>query len=44
MLFRSQLESIGGDVESFLKNMDKMDFFIKYPDVVSQIREVYGND
>lgn len=39
-----QLESIGGDVESFLKNMDKMDFFIKYPDVVSQIREVYGND
>lgn len=39
-----QLETIGGDVESFLKNMDKMDFFIKYPDVVSQIREVYGND
>ena len=39
-----QLISIGGDVKSFLKNMDKMDFFIKYPDVVSQIREVYGND
>ena len=39
-----QLDSIGGDIKSFLKNMDKMDFFIKYPDVVSQIREVYGND
>ena len=39
-----QLESIGGDVKSFLKNMDKMDFFLKYPDVVSQIREVYDND
>lgn len=39
-----QLESIGGDVKSFLKNMDKTDFFIKYPDVVAQIREVYGND
>lgn len=39
-----QLETIGGDVKSFLKNMDKMDFFLKYPDVVSQIREVYDND
>ena len=39
-----QLKSIGGDVQSFLKNMDKMDFFIKYPDVVTRIREVYGND
>ena len=39
-----QLDFIGGDIKSFLKNMDKMDFFIKYPDVVSQIREVYGND
>lgn len=39
-----QIESMGGDVAAFLKTMDKMDFFIKYPDVVSQIREVYGND
>lgn len=39
-----QIESIGGDVAAFLKTMDKMDFFLKYPDVVSQIREVYGND
>lgn len=40
----NQIEDMGGDVEAFLKTMDKMDFFIKYPDVVSQIREVYGND
>ena len=39
-----QIENMGGDVAAFLKTMDKMDFFIKYPDVVSQIREVYGND
>ena len=39
-----QLESIGGDKNTFLKNMDKMDFFIKYPEVVSRIREVYGNE
>lgn len=39
-----QIETMGGDVSAFLKTMDKMDFFIKYPDVVSQIREVYGND
>ena len=39
-----ELDSIGGDIQQFLKTMDKMDFFIKYPDVVSKIREVYGND
>ena len=39
-----QLASINGNVDGFLKNMDKMDFFLKYPDVVSKIREVYGND
>ena len=39
-----QIENMGGDVAAFLKTIDKMDFFIKYPDVVSQIREVYGND
>lgn len=39
-----QIESIGGDVSAFLETLDKMDFFIKYPDVVSQIREVYGSD
>ena len=40
----AQLASINGNVDGFLKNMDKMDFFLKYPDVVSKIREVYGND
>jgi hypothetical protein len=39
-----QIEDMGGDVPAFLNTMDKMDFFIKYPDVVSRIREVYGND
>jgi hypothetical protein len=39
-----QIEDMGGDVAAFLQTMDKMDVFIKYPDVVSQIREVYGND
>lgn len=38
------LKQIGGDVEQFLKNMDKLDFFVKYPDVVKQIREDYKND
>ena len=39
-----QVESMGADVPAFLKTMNKMDFFIKYPDVVSKIREVYSND
>ena len=39
-----QVSSMGGDVKAFLATMDKMDFFIKYPDVVRQIREVYEND
>ena len=39
-----QITTMGGDVNAFLNTMDKMDFFIKYPDVVRQIREVYEND
>ena len=39
-----QIEGMGGDVEAFLKSMDKMDFFVKYPDVVAKISEVYGDD
>ena len=39
-----QIEESGGNVAAFIKTMDKMDFFIKYPDVVRQIREVYEND
>lgn len=39
-----QVSSSGADVSAFIKTMDKMDFFIKYPDVIRQIREVYDND
>lgn len=39
-----QFEEMGLDVNAFLKTMDRMDFFVKYPTVVAQIREVYGND
>jgi len=39
-----QVASMGGDIKAFLKSMDQMDFFIKYPDVVRQIKEVYEND
>ena len=39
-----QVASAGADVSAFIKTMDKMDFFIKYPDVIRQIREVYDND
>ena len=39
-----QIIDMGGDVNAFLKNLGRMDFFIRYPDVVRQIREVYEND
>ena len=39
-----QIEDMGLDIKDFLKTMDKMDFFVKYPTVVAQIREVHGND
>lgn len=39
-----QVGAMGGDVSAFINTMDKMDFFIKYPDVVRQIKEVYDND
>lgn len=39
-----QVKEMGLDVNAFLKTMDRMDFFVKYPTVVAQIREVYGND
>lgn len=37
-----QIVSGGGNMQQFLRTMDKMDFFVKYPDVVSKIREVYS--
>ena len=39
-----QVLNMEGDVNAFLATMDKMDFFIKYPDVIRQIRKVYKND
>ena len=39
-----QIMSGGGNTRQFLKTIDKMDFFAKYPDVVSKIREVYSHD
>lgn len=39
-----QVRDMGLDVNAFLQTMDRMDFFVKYPSVVAQIREVYGND
>lgn len=39
-----QVEAMGGDVSAFINTIDKMDFFIKYPDVIRQIKEVYDND
>ncbi len=37
---RSKNENIG----LFVKNMDKFEFFTKYPDVISAIREEYDNE
>ena len=39
-----EVSTMSGDVNAFLDMMDKMDFFIKYPNVVRQIREEYKND
>lgn len=39
-----ELKEIGGDIQTFIQNMDKMDFFVKYPDVVRKIKEVYSNE
>lgn len=40
----TQIRTIGGDVKTFVENLDKYDFFIKYPDVVKGIKEKYKND
>ena len=37
-------KSIGGDIKVFLQTIDKIDYFVKYPDVIKKIREDYGND
>lgn len=37
-----ELESAKGNVNGFLCIMNQIDFFAKYPSVISKIREVYG--
>lgn len=37
-----QLESDKGNVDQFLCIMNQIDFFAKYPSVITKIREVYG--
>ena len=39
-----QIISSGEDLSQFLKTMDQVDFFVKYPEVISRIREVYADD
>lgn len=39
-----QVEAMNADVSLFINTMDKMDFFISYPEVVRKIREVYGDE
>lgn len=37
-------KEMGGDTQTFLDSLDKIDYFVKYPDVVKKIREDYKND
>ncbi len=37
-------KELGGEVDVFLSTMDKIDYFVRYPDVVKKVREDYGND
>lgn len=34
-------KEMGGDIRTFLETLDKIDYFIKYPDVVKKVREDY---
>ena len=38
------IKEIDGDIATFINSMDKIDFFIKYPEVVDKIKEDYGSD
>lgn len=40
----ANLKSLGLDTQSFLQNLETVDFFAKHPDVVKRIREDYKND
>lgn len=37
----SAYKEMGGDISIFLDTLDKIDYFVKYPDVVKKIREDY---
>ena len=37
----SAYKEMGGDISTFLDTLDKIDYFVKYPDVVKKIREDY---
>ena len=39
-----QAQEPGGNVPQLLSVMDKMDFFVKYPDVLKELREEYCHD
>lgn len=34
----------GGSIEEYLESLEKMDFFVKYPEVIQHLKEVYVND
>lgn len=38
------IKEIDGDIATFVNSMDKIDFFIKYPEVVDKIKEDYSSD
>ena len=39
-----QVNAKSGDLKAFIESMGKMDFFIKYPEVVRQIKEIHADD
>jgi len=38
------IKKTNGDVNTFIKNMDKYEYFLKYPDVIKAIREEFENE
>lgn len=38
------VKSMNGDIGAFLKTLSKIDFFIKYPDVVAKLQEEFSDD
>lgn len=40
----NQIKAANGDIEAFIGNIDKLDFFLRYPDVIKKIREEYTDE